>query len=236
MKRVLCWVVVALTVWASRAVAEGGDVIVDETVDNFGVYEALIKMAHTERTLYDLEPVRGIGIKKGLSVPVYTQPTKQSVRALDGRARVGLDSPFWVYGMNTYDPDTGWYVLILYDTSNGGRRFGYIDVKYVSAPQYVLNRRIDAQLPGGITHVLEDGTVTDDPYIYQTPLVSIKKGQRIVACGGLVINGQLWILVQGTRQTDHYGYQGFVKCEYLDESELEFLLPTLSQGAGVVSP
>lgn len=113
--------------------------------------------------------VQEYGIGYG-TCPVYTAPSEDAFRAGNGKACCDTDSPMSVGG---YDA-TGW-LMVRYDTNDGGSRVGYIPPEYVRGYRARINLLEFDRIPVQATDTIY---VTDNPMTgYASAFAALDRGE-----------------------------------------------------------
>ncbi len=109
------------------------------------------------------------GIGYGLC-PVYTAPYKNAYRCADGKASCQTNaqmSDAGIYG--------GW-LLVRYETNNGGCRVGYIPPEYIRGYESPMNnRRFEHRVPATATGTIN---VTDNPFMRNSLFTTLYPGDQ----------------------------------------------------------
>lgn len=165
-----------------------------------------------ERTL-------GVPSRANVSAPVYSAPGDTSVRGANGRAEVGMNSPFWFFGTVYNANDRRYYCLIEYETS-GGYRLGYVDFQYIDTNQWDSYGRSDARTTALFKQRAAKTTkscpVTDDyndTYV-RSELLRLDKGASVTVLCALEVRGMIWVYIEG--KSGGRVFRGFVQYDCLE--------------------
>ena len=127
--------------------------------------------------------VRDEGIGEG-TYPVYTAPSKDSLRLADGKARVDVSGEVSVAGY-----DHGW-LLIRYEIKDKKARVGYIlhskDMLHPDVGKISFNA-VPAQL-------VEETEITDNPRSNSTPFGTLPAGSDITILAKYTYTGNWWYI------------------------------------------
>ena len=111
------------------------------------------------------------------SCPVYTAPSTSAYRTANGKASVDTNHDMWVGGFET---GSGW-LLVRYETSNGGVRGGYIPPNYLNG---FTTPNIDRLK---FSHIQQQATsyidITDNPLNYNTSFATLSPGDTYYILG-----------------------------------------------------
>ena len=119
------------------------------------------------------------------SCPVYTAPSTKAYRCANGKASCWTESDLFVGGFE----ETGW-LMIRYNTSDGGVRVGYIP------PSYVLSFKADIRLK--FVHIPQTATgrieVTDNPLDPNSAFAVLDPGETYYILGRYTYYGNWWYI------------------------------------------
>ncbi|MDR2656556.1 MAG: SH3 domain-containing protein [Oscillospiraceae bacterium] len=155
----------------------------------------------------------GYPVTSGLSVPVYSAPSSYALRGADGRASVGLDSTFYIYGYSDWNSQDGTrFALIAYTLTAGGNRIGYIDSNdiFINGSASPL---IESNWGRASATTTQRCNVTDDPMGKQATLTSLGAGARVSCLARYIDSGVTWVYVSGV--SGGRQFRGFIKAGYL---------------------
>lgn len=109
----------------------------------------------------------------GQSLPVYSGPGYEYIRGSNGWAKADTDEPLYAAGM-----ENGW-ALVMYETSNGSVRVGYVDLEQFHYDLRILKlSEIDFDYMNAT--ITRDCILTDDPALNNRELAVMKEGTNAV--------------------------------------------------------
>lgn len=154
-----------------------------------------------------------IKFEGGQKFPVYSGPGETYQRLGNGKAAVSTNDWIQVFGS-----ENG-YILIQYDLSSDQMRVGWIDQSALPRGASVSPLRFSYQ----DAHTAAAAVLTDDPFVSQTPVRSLKGGQAVK---WLAVSGN-WVYVEIADQGAPI--RGFVQRSALTLDDQE-ALPQAPQG------
>ncbi len=99
--------------------------------------------------------------------PVYSAPSANAWRGANGKASMNAGWEYWGAGW-----DEGW-LMVLYETNKGSVRIGYVQPTYNTGIEGSLNfSKIE-------TTVMQSCTLTDDPMRSNSPVTTLKIGEKV---------------------------------------------------------
>ena len=128
--------------------------------------------------------VREDGIGKG-SAPVYTAPSEDSIRLADGKASCSVETEIAVAGHVDH------WLLVRYETNNGGVRVGYIPPQY---SKKLKSGRGNIDFDAISVQLAEDITITDNPRHNSKPYGTLSAGTEIIVLGKYTYSGNWWYI------------------------------------------
>ena len=118
--------------------------------------------------------------------PVYTAPYKDAYRCADGKASCQTNkqmSDAGIYG--------GW-LLVRYETNNGGYRVGYIPPEYIRGFQSQMgNRRFEHFVPAVANDTI---FVTDNPMMLGSSFATLDPGEQFYVLAKYTYFGDWWYI------------------------------------------
>ena len=140
-------------------------------------------------------------LKSGQKLPVYSAPSSSSWRGANGKATMSTNGAVYAAGM-----EDGW-LLVMYETNNGGVRVGYVD-----------SRKIKGSVPASEflnfdyseAEILEGCSMTDDPAARGTTMRYLSAGERVTFLTNM-FNNSSWAYIETT--VDGKRARGFVPAE-----------------------
>ena len=111
-----------------------------------------------------------VALTRGQSIPVYSAPSSASWRGAKGKARVSTDDTVWAAG---YEAD---WMLVMYETSKGSVRVGYVSCADVLGPLPSLGTLAFEREP---LTVSKKTAVTDDVTKKKSTITTLKKGTEV---------------------------------------------------------
>lgn len=149
-----------------------------------------------------------VEFKTNQSLPVFSAPSASSWRGANGKASVSTNGAVYAGGS-----EKGW-LMVMYETNNGGVRVGYIEKSRVTGKitgdMYYANVSFN-YLPSIIT---ENCTLTDDPARQTTQICSLRAGTQVTWLN-TYINSNAWAYVE-TTAPDGRICRGFVPARCVD--------------------
>lgn len=155
--------------------------------------------------------IQGFGyvqFKKSQKLPVYSAPSTASYRGANGKASVSANGAIYADGS-----ENGW-LLVMYETNNGGVRVGYIDKGQIKGK--VEGETYNQELSFGYiaATVIEDCVLTDDPAKQSTSIMTLRAGEQVTYLTSY-FNRNAWAYVE-TRTPDGLLCRGFIPSTSLD--------------------
>ncbi|MBR3741249.1 MAG: hypothetical protein IKN04_12480 [Clostridia bacterium] len=169
-KKIICLLLcIVLMILALPALAATG-------TGNTSLYNVIdFKFHHYER---------GIGYG---NCPVYTAPSTRAYRCANGKASVDTNSDMWVGG---FESGSGW-LMVRYETSNGGVRVGYIP------PDYIRGFKTDID-PLKFSYIEQTATssilITDNPLNANSSFATLSRGETYYILGKYTYYGNWWYI------------------------------------------
>ena len=121
------------------------------------------------------------------SCPVYTAPSTSAYRAANGKASVDTNHDMWVGGFET---GSGW-LLVRYETNNGGVRVGYIPPNYIRGFTTSIDRLKFSHIQQTATSYI---SITDNPLNYNTSFGMLSPGDTYYILGKYTYYGNWWYI------------------------------------------
>ena len=121
------------------------------------------------------------------SCPVYTAPSTSAYRTANGKASVDTNHDMWVGGFET---GSGW-LLVRYETSNGGVRVGYIPPNYIKGFKTDIDRLKFSHIQQTATSYID---ITDNPLNYNTSFATLSPGDTYYILGKYTYYGNWWYI------------------------------------------
>lgn len=149
-----------------------------------------------------------VEFKTKQKLEVYSAPDSGSWRGASGKASVSVNGAIYSDGA-----ERGW-LLVMYETNNGGVRVGYIDKSKVKGKVTgsVYNEEVAfGYLPAT---VLESCTLTDDPSKQTSAIMTLQSGDQVTFLTNY-FNRNSWAYVE-TKTPDGLTCRGFVPASALD--------------------
>ena len=182
MKRTVCVIMISvMTLLAALSAANAGTSI----EAGYNRYSGDLTLADRLRCVRDFKfwnHDQGIGYG---NCPVYTAPSEFAFRCADGKA-----SCFTNYGMSEAGFVNGW-LLIRYETNNGGVRVGYVPPRYVSGFKSKMGKPQFDYIP-----VTADGSiaVTDNPMLPGSSFARLDSGEIFYILAKYTYYGNWWYI------------------------------------------
>lgn len=118
--------------------------------------------------------------------PVYTAPSEDAYRCSNGKASVSTDHAIDEAGFVN-----GW-LLVRYETNNGGCRVGYIPPKYVRGFQSKMGtKHFDETVPATATDTIY---VTDNPKMLGSAFATLEPGDMFLILAKYTYIGDWWYI------------------------------------------
>lgn len=141
------------------------------------------------------------------TLPVYSAPDAASWRGADGKAAVSTNGAVYAAGFE------GDWLLVMYETNNGGVRVGYTNRQAITGTvqgdawvRGLSFAYLDAELLGGCV-------LTDDPATQSTALCMLPAGTRVTYLSTFY-NNRVWDYVE-TTVADGRRVRGFIPVGFL---------------------
>ena len=109
------------------------------------------------------------------SCPVYTAPSEDAFRCANGKAACDTNAKMSEAGFDK----TGW-LLVRYDTNNGGSRIGYVPPGYVKGFKSVMQLPSFEYIPATAAETLY---VTDNLYVKSSSFTTLSPGKTFYILG-----------------------------------------------------
>ena len=147
-------------------------------------------LAYTNTTdLYNVKDFKFHHYKYGIgcgACPVYTAPSKDAYRV--GRATCGTDDDMYVAGKDA----AGW-LLVRYETGNGGVRVGYIPPEYVRGFKFTHTNYVQYINESRIPCVADDDIpISDNPMSTHSSFGTIYRGETYYIMATYTYHGNWW--------------------------------------------
>ena len=118
--------------------------------------------------------------------PVYTAPYKNAYRCADGKASCQTNAQMSEAGLYS-----GW-LLVRYETNNGGYRVGYIPPEYVRGFKSKMgNRKFEHFIPATANDTIY---VTDNPMMLGSRFAKLKAGAEFYVLAKYTYYGDWWYI------------------------------------------
>ncbi len=117
--------------------------------------------------------------------PVYTAPSTSAYRAANGKASVDTNHDMYIGGFET---GSGW-LLVRYETSNGGVRVGYIPPNYINGFKTDIDRLKFSHIEQTATSCID---ITDNPLNTNTSFATLSPGETYYILGKYTYYGNWW--------------------------------------------
>ena len=118
--------------------------------------------------------------------PVYTAPSSTAYRCVNGKAAIDTNYDMWVGG---YDR-TGW-LLVRYETNNGGCRVGYIPPESVRGFKTDIDVLAFSYIPQTAVAQI---SVTDNPLVQNSTFAVLSPGEEYHILGKYTYYGNWWYI------------------------------------------
>lgn len=177
-KRVLALLTVFVMVCLVSAACAGTSTNGSKTAAGSGLYDRLLKVPSFKFKNYE----HGIGYG---NCPVYTAPYEDAFRCANGKASVST---------NDYMSEAGFvsgWLLVRYETNNGGFRVGYIPPKYVKGFKSGMSTPKFDYIPVTATDTI---IVTDNPLLTGSSFARLDVGEVFYVLGKYTYYGDWWYI------------------------------------------
>ncbi len=144
-----------------------------------------------------------LNLKTGQKLPVYSAPSSTSYRGANGKAAISTNGAVYAAGL-----ENGW-LLVMYETNNGGVRVGYVDSRSLKDKNLRLPQLSFTPIT---TECLEAVDLTDDPAAQFTTIKRLPEG-TVVTYLSEFFNRYAWAYVE--TQVDGKTVRGFVDARKL---------------------
>ena len=114
----------------------------------------------------------------GQTLPVYSGPGHEYVRGANGWAKANTDEPLLAAGV-----ENGW-ALVMYETSNGSVRVGYVDMAQFQYNTSIL-KLSELRFDYAQATITTGCTLTDDPALNNRSLAFLPQGTRVTYLASL---------------------------------------------------
>lgn len=145
-------------------------------------------------------------LKGEQKLAVYSAPSEASYRGANGKALVNTNGALFAAGW-----EGGW-LLVMYETNNGGVRVGYVDGNKIKGKvpvtEYLNFSYSDAE-------VNQNVQLTDDPAARYTSIVSLQAGDHVTYLTNFY-NRHAWAYVETT--VGGQTVRGFIPAEAIDNN------------------
>ena len=121
------------------------------------------------------------GFHGGQTLPVYFGPGHEYGRGANGYAKASTDDA--VYAAGT---ENGW-ALVMYETSGGSVRVGYVDMQQFYYNTNVL-RLQELSFDYARATITQSCTLTDDPMLNKRDLAFLSQGTRVTYLASLYLH------------------------------------------------
>lgn len=108
----------------------------------------------------------------GQTLPVYRGPGHEYGRGANGWAKASTDEPLYAAGK-----ENGW-ALVMYETSNGSVRVGYVDLSQFHYNTGIL-KLSDLNFSYSGAKITKTCTLTDDPVLNNRDLATLSAGTSV---------------------------------------------------------
>lgn len=149
-----------------------------------------------------------VEFQKSQKLPVYSAPSEAAWRGANGKAVLGTAGAVYSDGA-----ERGW-LLVMYETNNGGVRVGYINKGIVKGKVTgnVYNDELTfGYLPSTVTKTC---TVTDDPARQTTTIMTLQAGTQVTYLTSY-FNRYSWAYIE-TTTPEGQTCRGFIPSDCLD--------------------
>ena len=126
---------------------------------------------------------KGIGYG---SLPVYTAPSLDAVRAANGKAAVDTNADMYIGGFD----ESGW-LMVRYETNNKGIRVGYVEPGKVKGFKTDIDPLKFSRIPQVAQGQIE---LTDDPMKKSAPFAVLEEGTPYYILGKYTYYGNWWYI------------------------------------------
>ena len=126
---------------------------------------------------------KGIGYG---SLPVYTAPSLDAVRAANGKATVDTNADMYIGGFD----ESGW-LMVRYETNNKGIRVGYVEPGKVKGFKTDIDTLKFSRIPQVAQTRID---VTDDPLMISAPFAELEAGETYYILGKYTYYGNWWYI------------------------------------------
>lgn len=124
-----------------------------------------------------------VALQRGQSIAVYSAPSSSAWRGANGKAKVSTNDSFWAAGY-----ENGW-MLIMYETSKGSVRVGYIDVNSITGTLPDLGLLAFDQEKITLS---KKAVLTDDIRKQKNKIATLKKGTDVT----LLCPYEKWLYIE----------------------------------------
>ena len=154
-----------------------------------------------------------VEFKKSQKLAVYSAPSTSSWRGANGKASVSTNGAIYTDGC-----ENGW-LMVMYETNNGGVRVGYIDKSKVSGK--VSGSAYNEEVAFGYLSatITSNCTLTDDPATRSTQIMSLPAGKSVTYLT-TYINRNAWAYIE-TYTADGQLCRGFIPANCIDQGDYE---------------
>ncbi len=149
-----------------------------------------------------------VQLKANQNFAVYSAPSKNSWRGANGKAKVSSNGAIMAAGQ-----ESGW-LLMMYETNNGGVRVGYINSGSVKGKKEGSNLSKTLTFEYTNAKITRSCTLTDDPIRQSSSIVRLDPGDTVTYLTTYFSN-QAWDYVE-TYTDDGDVVRGFVPADCLD--------------------
>ena len=162
------------------------------------------------KRLNELNPFKFEKHKEGIGYgecPVYTAPSADAYRCAGGKARVSTDA-----AMDDAGYEAGW-LLVRYETSDGGCRVGYIPPRYVKGFESNMYPHFD-YIPATADDIIY---VSDNPMRHDDSFAMLEEGEEFFILSKYDYyrdEGFEWWYIECT--VDGQVARGFIDCQLAD--------------------
>ena len=149
-----------------------------------------------------------VEFKKKQTLAVFSAPSSSSWRGANGKAMVSANGAIFTDGA-----ERGW-LLVMYETNNGGVRVGYIDQGKVKGKVTGSAYYADANFSYQPAAVTASCVLTDDPARQTTQIKTLSAGEQVTYLR-TYINRYSWAYIE-TTAPDGRVCRGFIPANCLD--------------------
>ena len=121
--------------------------------------------------------------------PVYTAPSKSAFRCANGKASVDTNADMWIGGL-----ESGGWLLVRYETSNGGVRVGYIPPDNIKGFKTSIDNPKFSYIAQTATSYI---SVTDNPLNANSSFAMLYPGETYYILGKYTYYGNWWYIECG---------------------------------------